>query len=797
MTNEILSEARRLHGLGFAIHWLHPKQKRPVESGWTTGPRKSWEYLESNYKEGYNLGVRLGEPSKIDGKYLAVVDVDVKSTDPKHRIEAIKCARKVLQNKICPAVSSGRGNGSRHYYCLTDTPFKTFNPDASEEMIKVHMPSKSPSKKELEALTKGELEQGLRLSKAWEVSLYSDGRQVVLPPSIHPDTGNPYVWVRECNNALSIPTIEIELPTSNKKEKSTNGNDKLLRKQNPAYSRILDQDFRCKRVELNWLPIDAKIREGIIYGRDVIDRSGYLLPAARALLNAGLDRDEILSVLTDPEYFLGQCAYEHAKTTDRGRAADWVYKYSLAKIEAERDPIEAFKNAVPIGESRDITSGERNLQTKEVESSVPWTDYLERSGKEGNFKVKNTLVNIEMILHNVFGSNCVKSNLFANTEEMWGEFPWIKDKGKEVWDMDIVHLKKYLAKKWGFEPTDEKIRNAVSLIGAENSYHPVRQWLEALPKWDEVDRLDNLLKTYIPCEGNEELREVIGRRFMVSLIKRIYEPGCQSDYILILEGAQGLRKSSAFRALIGEDWFSDASFNVQDKDAVLTIFSKWLVEFGELSVLDRATAEATKAFITRRVDRMRAPFDKKARDYPRQCLFVGSTNKQEYLKDESGNRRYWPFSLISICDTDALKRDREQLFAEALYYYTINEPTYLKEDHLRELMLDQQEEREIHDPLGEVLRRHIKKYNSDNGEPLDHFEISFIFDSGWLPGLKMDSYTTSRIGALLRKLGYEKYREGIGERRMIWKSKNSSRITMISRAVSESRRDESEEFDFR
>lgn len=619
----------------------------------------------------------------------------------------------------------------------------------------------------------------------------------MLPPSIHPDTGNPYIWVRELQSGLEIPTIEIELPTSNKKEISTNGNDKLLLKQNPAYSRVLDQDFRCKRVELNWLPIDAKIREGIIYGRDVIDRSGYLLPAARALLNAGLDRDEILSVLTDPEYFLGQCAYEHAKTTDRGRAADWVYKYSLAKIEAERDPIEAFKNAVPIGESRDITSGERDRQAQEVKSDIPWTEYLERSGKEGNFKVKNTLQNIKLILCNVFGESCIKSNLFANTEEMWGEFPWIKNKGKELWDIDLSQLKNYYSLKWGFEPTDDKLRTAISVIGDSNSYHPVREWLEALPKWDEVDRIDNLLKTYIPCDGNEELREVIGRRFMVALIKRIYEPGCQSDYILILEGAQGLRKSSAFRALIGEEWFSDASFNVQDKDAVLTIFSKWLIEFGELSVLDRATAEAMKAFITRRVDRMRAPFDKKARDYPRQCLFVGSTNKEEYLKDESGNRRYWPFSLVSICDTDALKRDREQLFAEALYYYTINEPTYLKEDHLRELMLEQQEGREMHDPIEADLRNAIAKYNLDNQTVLDYFEINFLFNSGWLPGIKMDAYQASRVGMLLRKLGYEKYKEGFGQRRRIWKLKKSPKLCGPSSVRERSVRSGLEDFDFK
>lgn len=144
---EIFKEAQRLYKLGFAIHWLHPKSKRPIESGWTTGPRKDWQYLSETYIDGLNLGVRLGTPSKMGEGYLAVVDVDVKSKDERHKKEAVAAAKKLLKGIKCPAVSSGRGNGSRHYYCLTKEPFKTFNPAVSEEKVKVSMPSKKPSKK--------------------------------------------------------------------------------------------------------------------------------------------------------------------------------------------------------------------------------------------------------------------------------------------------------------------------------------------------------------------------------------------------------------------------------------------------------------------------------------------------------------------------------------------------------------------------------------------------------------------------------------------------------------------------
>ncbi len=771
--NETLKEAKRLYDEGFAIHWLHPKSKRPIESGWGSGPRATWEHLKQTYKEGNNVGVRLGSASQIAGKYLTVVDVDVKSKEERHRTEAVTTAKNLVGGVACPTVSSGRGNGSRHLYVLTDVPFKTFNPAQSKEIVKVHYPSKKASKKEIEQLADWEIAAGIRLSHAWEISLYSDGRQVVLPPSIHPDTGNPYKWVKPFAEGDIIPTVEFEIPTEPKDEVK---NDKrILSNENNILS-MRDgwgddlSDFEVAVVDLAWLPISEKLREGIINGFGVADRSGFLLPAATGLHSAGLTKNEILTVLTDPTTYLGQCAYEHAgQTKDRYKAAAWVWKYTLKRVMQERSAEFVFQNAPPIEDaSARLQGSELEAQTKSVQKEIKWTDYIERTEPKLGHKVKNTVYNIKLILTNVFGKDCVKFNEFANTEELWGKFPWVTRQGKEAYDIDVTMLKDWFVHKWNYEPSEDKLRSVMSIIGFEAKYHPVKTWIEKLPPWDEVSRIDGLLDKYIPCEGNDELRAVIGRRFMVALVKRIYEPGCQADYLLVLEGLQGLHKSSAFRALVGDEWFSDASFNVHDKDAIMVIFSKWLIEFGELSVLDRSTAEATKAFITRRIDRMRAPFDRKARDYPRQCLFAGSTNKDEYLKDDSGNRRYWPFRVLSDCLIEAIRKDREQLFAEAKYYYDINEITYLKEPHLKALMLAQQEAREMHDVLSEQVRNLIMVHERELGIALDDFEIGFFFGPGKLSGIRADSYGTSRVGAVLRKLGYQKYREGGGQRRIIW-----------------------------
>lgn len=733
--SKTLSEAKRLHSLGLAVHWVRPKSKVPLESKWTTGPRAEGEYLKRTYSAGLNVGVRLGEPSQIGENFLACIDVDVKT--PKFKAEALECLKQIIGDKKMPTVLSGSGNGSRHLYCVTKAPFKMITVGKSEGTFK---------------------DAEGRKHHDWEICVYSSGRQMILPPSTHPDTGKHYEWARALSTDADLPVMEFEAFRANRVEPVKSAGDQARKARGET-----DFEFTPVEVDLDNVRISRKMKDAIIEGRGVKDRSAFLLPACSALRSAGLGQNEILSILTDPKHFLSGCAYDHAKTSDRERAAFWLWRYTLERVMRERDPASVFTDA-PIEEAKKLSNEERAAQDEEFAEIIGWQSKLERS-KE--FKVRNTMKNCKTILENVFGNDCVRFNEFANTEEMHGEFPWLVKTGKEIYDIDITMVKDWFTKKWGYEPSDEKIRSAISVIAFENKYHPVKQWLGALPVWDEVDRIDSLLTRYIPCEGDPELRAVAGRRFMVALVKRIFEPGSQSDYVMILEGAQGIQKSSAFRALVGDDWFSDAAFNVEDKDAVMVIFSKWLIEFGELSSLDKTTAEHTKAFITRRSDRIRAPFDRKAKDYPRQCLFVGSTNKDQYLKDDTGARRFWPFKVEGVCNVQAIAKDREQLFAEALYYYEINEPTYLREVHLETKMKAQQGTREMHDVLIEQVAEVLHSMEKLNGG-MKPFSMLDLFTTGKLTGVKLDQYATNRLGAILRKLGYEKRKETTGARTYLW-----------------------------
>jgi P4 family phage/plasmid primase-like protien len=327
------------------------------------------------------VGVRLGTPSKIDGKYLAVIDVDVKSTDPKHRKEAYDALAPLIGKQKFPTVSSGRGNGSAHFYCLTDFPFKTYNPAASQERIKYLSPSKKPSKEELNEISPEEIKKGYRFSKAWEISLYSDGRQVVLPPSIHPDSGNPYLWKTPFQKA---PTVSFDgAERTSRSVQKTNG--KLSReKLDSGSSRQRLSGFEATSVQLDFLEIPKDIvtliKKGIWAGREV-DNSDYMPMAITALLSAGCDRNDTLTIMTDPDYALGRASYRHAgETKNREVAANWAWHYgSVKKAMDARDPKKIF--STPFDEEL-LSKEEQEKQNEDLKDN-PRERGFHTQGKNG------------------------------------------------------------------------------------------------------------------------------------------------------------------------------------------------------------------------------------------------------------------------------------------------------------------------------------------------------------------------------------------------------------------------------
>lgn len=445
----VLTEAKRLYRIGFPIIWIKPHSKVPLQPGWTTGARAPWQELEKTFHPTMNVGVRLGTPALIkhsngQAGYLAVIDVDVKSKEPHHREEALKATNALLKGATLPLVLSGRGGGSCHYYCLTAEPFKPFNTAQSNDRVKAYMPSKTPSKKELAELTPEEIKKGIRIARAWEVSLYSDGRQVVLPPSIHPDSNQPYSWFPafEIENADSIPFFEFEgnQETASIKKTKKETNRTFTSEEKNAFE--LDDTL-----DIHWLPnISKELRDLIINGvwknAEVTDRSAYLLVAANGLLSAGYKRDEILSVLTDQNTFLGECGYEHAKTTSRARAAQWVYKYSVKKVLDERNPALVFKD-YQVG-ANDLSPEEEAEQT-ELLRDKPEERGFYSAGAKGRLKPEYRALLKEFEARHPYKTIADMKTVYTFN-------------GTHYTDITPIEIKAFAEEKMKPEP-DEKIRN--------------------------------------------------------------------------------------------------------------------------------------------------------------------------------------------------------------------------------------------------------------------------------------------------------------------------------------------------
>ena len=229
-------------------------------------------------------------------------------------------------------------------------------------------------------------------------------------------------------------------------------------------------------------------------------------------------------------------------------------------------------------------------------------------------------------------------------------------------DADDVRAAEWLQRR-ELNVTPLVVSRSVIAVAREVTVHPVRDYLNALV-WDGTPRLEDWTCRYLGAPDTAFAKSV-GALWMISAVARIFQPGVKADHMLILEGPQGGRKSTALKILAGEDWFTDELPDLGSKDAAMHMQGVWIIEIAELDAIGRAEVSRIKAFLTRTTDRYRPPYGRYTVEVPRQCVFAGTVNPDTYLRDETGNRRFWPVRCGTI-DIAALARDRDQLWAEAV-----------------------------------------------------------------------------------------------------------------------------------
>lgn len=390
------------------------------------------------------------------------------------------------------------------------------------------------------------------------------------------------------------------------------------------------------------------------------------------------------------------------------------------------------------------------------ESSVGddgWTDRLVRNSRDTPYF--NT-ANVSLILQNhADWVGCFGFDDFRQVKMLLRPIPGTKApksrfEPREFRDSDAVNAVTWFNRHGFHTATKNIIYDAIDAITEENAFHPIRAWLEDLPAVSAPPLLDRWIFDFCGAKASdgahrEYIREV-GRKWLISAVARIMRPGCKADGVLILEGAQGGGKSTTLKTLCGEAWFGDALPNMATKDASDYLRGKWIIEMAELSNINKAEVEVVKAFISRTEERFRPAYARTEITYPRQCVFAGSTNKGEYLRDETGNRRFWPVRVGDRIDLKGLKAAREQLWAEALAAYRSGEEWWLSEGVI-EAAKAQQDMRVAQD----AWETTVLEYAGKNAKvsPTQIAREALMIDM-----TKIDRLVTNRITAILAGAGY-------------------------------------------
>lgn len=350
-----------------------------------------------------------------------------------------------------------------------------------------------------------------------------------------------------------------------------------------------------------------------------------------------------------------------------------------------------------------------------------WMVELERDRKKN---ILPSLPNLVLILE--YDPN-FKDNLIYNElkyqPEAKNKLPWRDVTSRTLaWtDSDDSNLLYYLERTYKCKFAEKTLSHAITVVATAHSTHPIRSFLSEC-EWDGEPRIETLLIDYFDADDNEYVRTVT-RKTLVAAVARVMEPGCKFDYMLTLTGAPGIGKSSMFK-ILSDPWFSDSLISVTGKESYEQLQGVWIMEMGELSSIKKAEVESVKNYLSKQEDKYRMAYGHRTTDCPRQCIFVGTTNQPQFLRDETGNRRFWVVEVRrkkrKVWEGLTLDTVR-QIWAEAKYYYENGEKLFLS-DELEELANQVQESHMEDDPRIGMIEDYLERLLPEDWAEMDRYQ---------------------------------------------------------------------------
>lgn len=472
-------------------------------------------------------------------------------------------------------------------------------------------------------------------------------------------------------------------------------------------------------------------------------------------------------------------------------AWDMVRLHRFGDLDANKDEDTAPTKLPSYRAMQDLAMQDENVRTTAVNDRMgevgadfealsdddpdAWKKDLELTQEGG---IKSTIGNIRLILEN---DPAIKGCLAWDEMDMMPavrkDLPWreANDRRGKTWqNSDDANLRLYLETTYGITGK-EKIFDGVETTMKAHSFHPIRDYIRAV-EWDGEERVDTLLIKYLGAEDSAYTRAVT-RKTLTAAVARVFRPGIKFDYMLTIRGKQGIGKSALIGRLAGH-WFSDSFSTMQGKEAYEQVRRAWIIEIGELAGMKRAEAETIKLFISKQEDQYRPAYGRQIETFPRQCIFIGTTNESEFLRDQTGNRRFWVVDTPNADSRADFRKDLndetiQQIWAEAYHYFRQGESLYLGRGLEAEAADIQKSYAESDDRTG-IVQAYLERLLPEDWDDMDLYQRREWLQSDaegtvkrdrvcrmeiWCEALgnplsKIDGYEGKRISTIMSQLGW-------------------------------------------